>query len=250
MNNYGQCLVAHRGFSAAYPENTMLALQSALALGACFLEVDVHLSADNIPVVVHDADLRRTAGKDIKVLQHPLSHLQEYSVHEPNRFANRYYPQRIPTLEAVAELVRGYSSSTLFIEAKRASIKHFGVETFLDALSPVIEMIPNQCVLISFDAQFVAAVKQIRICPIGWVFDDWGKESFDIIARLQPEYVFTDYAAVPAQYESLPQGAWQWVLYTIDDAELALHWFQKGATLVETNNFGALIKHPAFTAEG
>lgn len=244
MNNYRQFLVAHRGFSAIYPENTLLALESALTLGACFIEVDVHLSADHIPIVVHDADLQRTAGQAVNVMEHPLSHLREYSVHEPKRFGNRYLPQRIPTLQAVVELIRRYPKRRLFVEAKRASIKRFGVQAFLDALCPVIEPNPDQCIVISFDAQFLAAAKQRQLCPVGWVFDRWGEGSMKIIGQLQPEYVFTDHAEVPKQYETLPQVSGQWAVYTIDDAELALQWFRKGATLVETNNFGALIKHP------
>ncbi len=245
MNNYGQYLVAHRGFSAAYPENTLLALESALTLGTCFIEVDVHLSADNIPIVVHDADLQRTAGQVVNVMEHPLKELQQYSVHEPKRFGNRYIPQRIPTLQAVVELIRCYPKCTLFIEAKRASIKRFGGEAFLDALCPVIETIQEQCILISFDAQFLTAAKQRQLCPVGWVFDHWGEEYLETIGQLQPAYVFTDYDEVPQQYETLPKVTGQWVVYAIDDAELALQWFHKGATLVETNNFGALIKHPA-----
>ena len=55
-------LVAHRGNAREYPENTLPALQSALDLGARFLEIDVHMSADGVPVVIHDADLVRTTG--------------------------------------------------------------------------------------------------------------------------------------------------------------------------------------------
>ena len=245
MNNYGQHLVAHRGYSSVYPENTLLALEAALSLGACFVEVDVHISADNIPVVVHDADLQRTAGQAAKVLEHSYLELQEYSVHNPKRFGNRYMPQRIPTLQAVAELIHRYPNRILFVEAKRASIKAFGIDTFLKCIEPVVGMIQDQCVLISFDAQCLNAAKQRRLCPVGWVFDEWSQTSLDVIENLRPEYVFTDYTEVPEQYQLLPDGSWKWVVYTIDDAELALQWFKKGASLVETNDFGTLIKHGA-----
>ena len=74
----------------------------------------------------------------------------------------------------------------------------------------------------------------------------WTEGVLQTIERLQPEYVFTDYAEVPQQYDNLPQISCQWVVYTIDDADLALRWLHRGATLVETNNFGALIKNPTF----
>ena len=51
---------AHRGFSAAYPENTMLSFQKAREAGCHGIELDVHLSADGVPVVIHDEQVDRT----------------------------------------------------------------------------------------------------------------------------------------------------------------------------------------------
>ena len=52
----------HRGFSAAYPENTMLAFERALAAGCDGVEFDVQLTRDHVPVIIHDETLLRTAG--------------------------------------------------------------------------------------------------------------------------------------------------------------------------------------------
>jgi glycerophosphoryl diester phosphodiesterase len=248
MNNYGKHLVAHRGFSHAYPENTFSSVEAALALGACFVEVDVHLSADHVPIVIHDASLKRTAGKRVNVMDTLISLLPQYSVHEPRRFADRFLPQRIPTLQDILDLFAGHPGRTLFIEAKRASIVRFGIDTFLNAMAPLIEALPGQCVLISFHREFLVAAKNRRLCPVGWVMEKTDDHSVRAVERLQPEYVFTGYAGVPARWEHLPQGTWQWAVYTIDEAELALQWFQRGATLVETNNFAALIKHPSLNS--
>ena len=57
-------VIAHRGFSGAYPENTMPAFHAACAAGAAYLELDVHLTRDGEVVVIHDDDLRRVAGYD------------------------------------------------------------------------------------------------------------------------------------------------------------------------------------------
>ena len=53
-------IYAHRGASAEYPENTMAAFQRAIDLGADGIELDVHLSADGVPVVIHDETVDRT----------------------------------------------------------------------------------------------------------------------------------------------------------------------------------------------
>ncbi len=62
-------VIAHRGLALAAPENTLLAFAAALAQGAEHLETDVHVSADGVAIVAHDPDLRRVAGRDVRVEQ-------------------------------------------------------------------------------------------------------------------------------------------------------------------------------------
>jgi glycerophosphoryl diester phosphodiesterase len=56
-------VIAHRGDSGAYPENTMESFRAAAAAGALYIELDVHLTRDGEVVVIHDADLERTSGR-------------------------------------------------------------------------------------------------------------------------------------------------------------------------------------------
>jgi glycerophosphoryl diester phosphodiesterase len=60
-------LVGHRGASALAPENTLRAVELAIAAGLDLVEVDVHLSRDGALMVIHDADLRRMAGRSAAV---------------------------------------------------------------------------------------------------------------------------------------------------------------------------------------
>ena len=55
---------AHRGFSGAYPENTMLAFRKAIEAGADGIELDIHESSDGKLVIIHDESLIRTTGVD------------------------------------------------------------------------------------------------------------------------------------------------------------------------------------------
>ena len=55
-------MIAHRGASAYAPENTLAAFELAVEQGADMLEFDVHLSADDQPVVIHDETLGRTTS--------------------------------------------------------------------------------------------------------------------------------------------------------------------------------------------
>ena len=56
-------VVAHRGDSRNFPENTLEAVKGAIALGADVVELDVHRSADDVAFVIHDRELRRTTGR-------------------------------------------------------------------------------------------------------------------------------------------------------------------------------------------
>ena len=53
-------IIAHRGYSAVAPENTMAAVEAALAAGADAVELDVHVTRDGVPVLFHDPTLDRT----------------------------------------------------------------------------------------------------------------------------------------------------------------------------------------------
>jgi glycerophosphoryl diester phosphodiesterase len=66
-------IVAHRGNAAEFPENTLQSLQSAVDLGLRWVEFDVQLTADRVPVVFHDSDLARVAGRPDSVHALPWS---------------------------------------------------------------------------------------------------------------------------------------------------------------------------------
>ena len=70
-------MFAHRGLAVEAPENTMLAFAKAIAAGARYVETDVHASSDGIAVVAHDPDLRRVAGRDVRIDQLTFAELRK-----------------------------------------------------------------------------------------------------------------------------------------------------------------------------
>jgi glycerophosphoryl diester phosphodiesterase len=73
-------IVAHRGASSTYPENTLPAFEAAIELGAPFVEFDVRLSSDGVPVVIHDATLERTTVGTGPVHERSVAELGRLSV--------------------------------------------------------------------------------------------------------------------------------------------------------------------------
>lgn len=69
-------VLAHRGLAIDAPENTLLAFQRAVEVGAEYVETDVHASADGECVIAHDPDLSRVAGRPGKVQELTLEQLR------------------------------------------------------------------------------------------------------------------------------------------------------------------------------
>lgn len=69
-------MFAHRGLALDAPENTLLAFAKAVAAGAVYIETDVHASADGVAVISHDPDLKRVAGRHVRVEQLTMAELR------------------------------------------------------------------------------------------------------------------------------------------------------------------------------
>ncbi|ASJ02426.1 glycerophosphodiester phosphodiesterase [Thermococcus profundus] len=95
MVNWNKTLVlGHRGYSAKYPENTLLAFKKAVEAGADGVELDVWLTKDGEVVVIHDETVDRVSNGSGKVKEMTLEELKSLD------FGNG---ERIPTLEEVFE---------------------------------------------------------------------------------------------------------------------------------------------------
>ncbi|KAF2758358.1 PLC-like phosphodiesterase [Pseudovirgaria hyperparasitica] len=67
--------IAHRGYKAKFPENTLGAFKGAVDVGADAIETDIHLSQDGVVVLSHDADLQRCFGQPDKIITRDWSYL-------------------------------------------------------------------------------------------------------------------------------------------------------------------------------
>jgi len=99
-------IIAHRGASGEYPENTLLAFARAIEQGADALELDLRVTADGVPVVLHDAALDRTTDRSGLVRTLPL---------EVVRQADAGRGEAVPTL---ADVLESFPTTPLVIEIK------------------------------------------------------------------------------------------------------------------------------------
>lgn len=242
-------LVAHRGYMSLYPENTLLGLQAAIECGAQFIEFDVHLSHDLVPVVAHDFDLLRTAGRPDRICDMTADQLSDVVANEPQRFGDLFPDARIPRLAEVVQLIAMSSTVVAFVELKHRSLDHFGcsnvVERVLACLQPVID----RCVVISFSSPAIAAARNAGAVQIGWVMEEYTEATLDHARELNPDYLFIDHDVLPAG-ERLAPGAWRWVVYDVTDGALALSLASRGADLIETRAIGELRASMHFIEQG
>ena len=88
-------ILGHRGYSAKYPENTLLSFQKAIDAGADGVELDVWLTSDGKVVVHHDENLKRTFGVDLKIKESQYNDLKDL----------RFEGEKMPLLEEVYEVL-------------------------------------------------------------------------------------------------------------------------------------------------
>lgn len=92
-------LFGHRGWSAAAPENTLAAFRLLVDGGVPGAELDVQLSSDGEPVVIHDWSLKRTAGLDARVRDTPLALLRQLDAGSWR--GPEFRGEKVPLLEEV-----------------------------------------------------------------------------------------------------------------------------------------------------
>ena len=227
-------IIAHRGNAIEFPENTLQALESAVALGVRHVEFDVQLTADHVPVVIHDADLTRVGDRPESVHSLSWSQLAAMSVGEVSRLGDRFAGTCASSLAQTVDAIAGWGDVTAFVEVKRSSMRQFGRETVLRRISEVLQPALDRCVLISFD---LAAVKILRLMTgarIGWVLDRYDADSLREATELAPEFLFCNLERVPATTKKLWPGPWDWAIYEVRDLETARHCQELGARYVET----------------
>lgn len=112
-------IIAHRGASAYYPENTMAAFKAAVEMGAEMLELDVMMSQDGVPVVFHDTRLSRRSNGKGYLPNHTLAELKKLDA--GSWFDPRFSDQKIPTLEEALAFAAGKIAVNIEIKSQAVS---------------------------------------------------------------------------------------------------------------------------------
>lgn len=239
MNVTHPRLIAHRGYAAHYPENTQLAIAAAVEAGAHYIEFDVLLSKDRVPVLFHDRDLQRMCGQHGAVHDYTLAELRRFSVSQFDDFGYRFAGNPITTLQEIVNYLSLHPVVFAFVELKRQSMEVFGIETVLGKVLPMLESICEQAIVISYSLESLVATRERSALPIGAVFDDWRARRQPLVEKLRAEYLFTDIEQLP-RFGRLMCEHCQLAVYECADPVRAMRVHKRGVHFVETFAFAEM----------
>ncbi|MFC8600340.1 glycerophosphodiester phosphodiesterase [Isoptericola sp. NPDC057191] len=149
-------VIAHRGASADAPQNTLAAFDAAADAGARMIEIDVHLSADGVPMVIHDGTVDATTDGSGEVRVYTVSELQSFDA--GSWFAPEFAGQRIPTLAEVLDLVAARPGLDVLCEYKGAWTAADVAVTMRVVTDAGLE---DRLVVQGFDPTTVAALRDV-----------------------------------------------------------------------------------------
>ena len=183
-------IIAHRGFSSRYPENSMLAFEQAAAIGADGAEFDVQLSADGVPVVFHDESLKRITGDNLLIKDLTLRELKTLDI--SYKFAGQCPVQRIPTLEEYFTFARDKNFLNI-IELKTAIFEYPGIEEKVLALIDAFRL-NDRVVISSFNHYSLLRFQKLAPdLPYAILYECRIAEPQEYAVKLGMQYLHPDY---------------------------------------------------------
>lgn len=159
---------AHRGARRMAPENTIPAFELGLAQGADGVEFDVQLTADGVPVVIHDENVDRTTNGEGLVQDFSLAALQSLDASAGHE---GFTGVQIPTLAEVLD-VFAQSRVTVNIELKNSKVDYPGLEEKVLAAVDAFDL-TDRVLLSSFNHYSLKRLLELGTrCPVAVVYTD------------------------------------------------------------------------------
>jgi glycerophosphoryl diester phosphodiesterase len=207
-------VTSHAACKGHAPENTLAGIEAALRLGADAIEIDVHCTADGVPVLLHDHTVDRTTDGTGDVREMTLEQARGLDA-GARQFVPRFSGQRIPTLREVLDLTKG--NALLQIEVKQQDIERQVAEAVraADALA--------SCEVHSFYPTIVQAMRleeprmACALLTDGRRVTDWG-DFFGFALSLHAQGVSVHYErATPDVVRAGQRRSLTFMVWTVDD---------------------------------
>ena len=194
--------IAHRGFSSKAPENTFAAFDKAIENNFPYIETDVQLTSDNIPVIIHDDTVDRTSNGKGKVSEKTLSDIKKLDF--GSWFDSKYKNETIPTL---SELLKTYNNKIhLVLELKSdqsdlpkqvsALIEN---EKWDQIAGNPMSQIPGLTMVSFHLEQLLRSIELMPVVRHGWLVGELTDTDIDIASKLGIQGIFP-YAKMTSEH--------------------------------------------------
>lgn len=233
-------VIAHRGASLYAPENTLASFAKADALGATWVETDVMLTLDNVPVLHHDETFERTANTLAYVNDTPYSFVK--TLDAGSWFAPAFKDEKIPTLKKALAFLLAHDMS-LNLEIKPTTGRD--EDTARIAMQTVMEAgFPKENLLVtSFSLPALKTAQQVAPnYHYGWIAEDQEAVNEGLKSGLSFFSIGMDQKNITAEsVHDLKNKGYAVLSYTVNDRERAEVLFSMGVDAVFSDNPSLLL---------
>jgi glycerophosphoryl diester phosphodiesterase len=214
--------IGHRGAPTVAIENTLPSIEAAIRAGARWVEIDVKLTSDQVPVLLHDRTLRRIWGRNVKIGKVSLSGLRR---REP----------MIPTLREALEYIRG-RGVRLLIDLPSAP-------EAAPSIGLVQELRMVEETAFTGDTDALAEVRaREEDAMIAMTWDRRGLAGEDVLARVRPQYFNQAYTKLNAATVDAARSAGLKVsTYTVDAPDDIRRMTDLGVDAIISNEIKTLV---------
>ena len=238
-------IIAHRGASAYYPENTIPSFEGTIAMGADMVELDVQLTSDREVVIFHDEKLSRCTDGRGRIADYTLASLKKLDA--GSWFARKFKNTKIPTLAEVLDICKNRIAVNIEIKTEAVDkIISGGIE---ERCLKIVEQkgMKKHVVFSSFDPRAIVHLKQIdKTAPVAVLFEKklYGSRlPSDIIESLSADAFncskseLTGKWMVDVQSHGIPVN-----IYTVNDVKNMKKFIGMGVSGLFTNKPDVLRK--------
>jgi glycerophosphoryl diester phosphodiesterase len=242
----GAEIIAHRGYSARAPENTLAAMQLALERGAPALEFDIRATRDGVPVLFHDETLERTTNGHGRLAD--LSFRELNQLDAGSWFSAEFENERVPALAEVLQAAWN-RVNRLYVELKPGGLTARQLRQVVEELA--LQGFVHHCVVMSFDWSLLEAVRGLSPdITLAFLADD--ESAF---RRAVARAVADGNALVDCNYKILlanpelanlaERSGIELAVYTVNDTATAAALLRQGVRRITTNEVERLLKWSA-----
>ena len=235
-------VIAHRGARNDAPENTMAAFRLAREQGAAWVEADIKLTHDGIPIVMHDDELDRTTDHEGLVADVSWADMQK--VDAGSWFDAKFKNERVPRL---AELLQFVIANDMRVNLELKPCPGRTQATSMVTLIEAVKIWPNNRsppLISSFDTEaLVIAAGLHPEWPRGLLLEKWQEDWADLVHKTKASTIHVDIDILTRERVQDFMDAHLPVLaYTVNDPVKAKELFGWGVRAVFSDNPGEIIK--------